>query len=417
MFDAVAIWFIAVLAILGVLWRPGGIREVWWAATGALVLIASRLLPLADAGRAAWSGKEVYLFLTGMMLLAEMAKREGLFDWIAASAARASQGSPRRLFLLVYLAGVLVTALLSNDATAVVLTPAVLAVVRRAKARPMPYLYICAFVANAAGFLLPISNPANLVVFGDHLPPLPQWMHWFLLPAILALVVTFIMLRLIWRNELHEPLAPLIESPKLSRAGVVTACGLLLSIAGLLTASAFEVPLGGPTCAAAFLVLLIVTMMTSVKESRATLAAVSWGILPLVAALFAIVEAVKSAGALHLTASAFSRLATLPEPLATLAAAWGTAVVANIVNNLPAGLIGAAGLHAAGASTTLHRAVLIGIDLGPSIAITGSLSTILWLTALRKEDIDVTGATFSRIGLLVILPALTLSTLALLLTR
>jgi arsenical pump membrane protein len=352
-----------------------------------------------------------------MMLLAEMAKREGLFDWIAASAARASQGSPRRLFLLVYLAGVLVTALLSNDATAVVLTPAVLAVVRRAKARPMPYLYVCAIVANAAGFLLPISNPANLVVFGEHLPPLPQWLHWFLLPAILALVVTFIMLRLIWRNELREPLAPLTESPKLSRAGVVTACGLLLSIAGLLAASAFEVPLGGPTCAAAFLVLLIVTIMTSVKESRATLAAVSWSILPLVAALFAIVEAVKNAGALHLTASAFSRLATLSDPLATLAAAWGTAVVANLVNNLPAGLIGAAGLHTAGASTTLHRAVLIGIDLGPSIAITGSLSTILWLIALRKEDIDVTGATFSRIGFLVTLPALTLSTLALLLTR
>src|ERR1700730_14747112 len=290
MFDAIAIWVIAVLAILGVLWRPGGIREVWWAATGALLLVASRLLPLADAGRAAWSGKEVYLFLTGMMLLAEMAKREGLFDWIAASAARASGGSPRRLFLLVYLAGVLVTALLSNDATAVVLTPAVLAVVRRAKARPMPYLYICALVANAAGFLLPISNPANLVVFGDHLPPLPQWLHWFLLPAILALVVTFIMLRLIWRNELREPLAPLTESPKLSRAGVVTACGLLLSIAALLTASAFEVPLGGPTCAAAFLVLLIVAMMTSVQESRATFAAVSWSILPLVAALFTIVE-------------------------------------------------------------------------------------------------------------------------------
>jgi arsenical pump membrane protein len=417
MFDAIAIWVIAVLAILGVLWRPGGIREVWWAATGALLLVASRLLPLADAGRAAWSGKEVYLFLTGMMLLAEMAKREGLFDWIAASAARASNGSPRRLFLLVYLAGVLVTALLSNDATAVVLTPAVLAVVRRAKASPMPYLYVCALVANAAGFLLPISNPANLVVFGDHLPSLAQWLHWFLLPAILALVVTFIMLRLLWRKELREPLAPLTERPKLSRSGIVTACGLLLSIAALLTASAFEIPLGGPTCAAAFLVLLIVTMMTSVQESRATLAAVSWSILPLVAALFAIVEAVKSAGALHLTAAVFSRLATLPDPLAMLAAAWSTAVVANIVNNLPAGLIGAAGLHAAGASTTLHRAVLIGIDLGPSIAITGSLSTILWLIALRKEEIDVTGATFSRIGLLVTLPALTVSTLALLLTR
>jgi arsenical pump membrane protein len=382
-----------------------------------LLLVAFRLLPLADAGRAAWSGKEVYLFLTGMMLLAEMAKREGLFDWIAASAARASGGSPSRLFLLVYLAAVLVTALLSNDATAVVLTPAVLAVVRRAKARPMPYLYICAMVANAASFLLPISNPANLVVFGDRLPGLPQWLHWFLLPGILSVVVTFVALRFIWRDELRERLVPQTERLKLSRGGVVTACGLLLSIGALLTASAFEVPLGAPTCVAAFVVLLVVTAMTSVEELRVTLSEVSWSVLPLVAALFVIVEAVRSAGALHLTASALSRLAALPPPWPAVVAAWSTAVIANLINNLPAGLIASAGLQASSVSTTMHRAVLIGIDLGPSIAITGSLSTILWLTALRKEEIEVTGRTFLRFGVLVTLPALTLATMALLLTR
>lgn len=417
MLDAIAIWVIASLTILGVMWRPGGIREVWWAASGALLLIACRLLPLADAGRAAWSGKDVYLFLIGMMLLADMARRQGLFDWIAASAARASNGSPRRLFLLVYLAGVVVTALLSNDATAVVLTPAVLAVVRHARAKPMPYLFICAMVANAASFLLPISNPANLIIFGDRLPALPQWLHWFLLPAIVSVLVTFLALRFLWREELREKLAPQTESPKLSRGGIVTACGLLLSIGALLTASAFQVPLGAPTCAAAFAVLLIVTAMTSLDELRATLSEVSWSILPLVAALFTIVEAVKSAGALHLTASALSRVATLPGLWSAIAAAWGTAGLANLVNNLPAGLIGSAGLQASGVSTTMHRAVLIGIDLGPSIAITGSLSTILWLTALRKENIEVTGATFLRIGVLVTLPALTFATLALLLTH
>lgn len=417
MLSFLAIWIIAALTILGVLWRPGNIREVWWAVSGALLLIMFRLLPLENAGRAAWSGKDVYLFLTGMMLLAEMAKRQGLFDWIAASASRAAGGSVRRLFLLVYLAGVAVTALLSNDATAVVLTPAVLAVVRRAKAPPMPYLIICALVANAASFLLPISNPANLVVFGDHLPRLAQWLHWFLLPSLVSVIVTFVALRFVWRAELRGTLAAEEAAPKLSRGGVVTACGLLLSIAALLTASAFEVPLGGPTCAAAFAVLLIVTMMTSFAELRATLAEVSWGVIPLVAALFVIVEAVKGAGALHLTAAAFSRAAGLPAPVAALTAAWGTAAVANLINNLPAGLIGAAGLRAAGVPTLLHRAVLIGIDLGPSIAITGSLSTILWLTALRNEGVSVTGAKFLRVGLLVTLPTLTLATLALLLTR
>ncbi len=80
-------------------------------------------------------------------------------------------GSPQRLFLLIYIVGTLVTVLLSNDATAIVLTPAVYAATRAAGAKPLPYLFVCAFIANAASFVLPISNPANLVVFGDRMPP------------------------------------------------------------------------------------------------------------------------------------------------------------------------------------------------------------------------------------------------------
>ena len=79
---------------------------------------------------------------------------------------RHSHGSAKRLFLIVYIVGTIVTVLLSNDATAVVLTPAVYAATRAAKVEPLPYLFICAFIANAASFVLPISNPANLVVFG-----------------------------------------------------------------------------------------------------------------------------------------------------------------------------------------------------------------------------------------------------------
>src|SRR6185437_14909549 len=130
---------------------------------------------------AAWTavkaGTDVYLFLAGMMLLAELARQHGVFDWLAALAMENARGSQFRLFVLVYVIGIAVTALLSNDATAVLLTPAVLAVVRRARTSPLPYLFACAFVANAAGFVLPISNPANLVVFDGQLPTLGRWMQ------------------------------------------------------------------------------------------------------------------------------------------------------------------------------------------------------------------------------------------------
>src|SRR6266403_1984342 len=139
-------------------------QSATWAVLGALALVVLALLPWMSALQAIGKGTDVYLFLVGMMLLAELARKEGLFDWLAALAVRQARSSPQKLFGLVYAVGTVVTVFLSNDATAVVLTPAVYAAAKAAKAEPLPYLFVCAFVANAANFVLPISNPANLVV-------------------------------------------------------------------------------------------------------------------------------------------------------------------------------------------------------------------------------------------------------------
>src|SRR5205823_7601883 len=137
-------------------------------------------------------------------LIAELARREGLFDWLAALAVEHARGSPQRLFLLVYLVGTSVTALLSNDATAIVLTPAVYAATRAAGARPLPYLLACAFVANAASFVLPISNPANLVVFGERMPQLADWLRQFAVPSLASIVLTYLALRLTQRRAIND---------------------------------------------------------------------------------------------------------------------------------------------------------------------------------------------------------------------
>jgi Citrate transporter len=115
-----ATWGIAGLATFGVIARPWNFPEFIWAAAGAMLLVLLNLLPWPDALAAAAKGTDVYLFLVGMMLLAEVARKEGLFDWLAAQAVKSAKGSARRLFLIVYFVGTAVTVLLSNDATAVV---------------------------------------------------------------------------------------------------------------------------------------------------------------------------------------------------------------------------------------------------------------------------------------------------------
>lgn len=201
----IAIWSISFLAIAAVIIRPFKISEAWWAVSGALVLVLLGSISFADGFQGIKKGADVYFFLTGMMLLAETAREEKVFDWLAVYATKLAKGSASRLFLLIYLVGIVVTTFLSNDATAVVLTPAVAAAAKAADVqKPLPFLFICAFIANAASFILPISNPANLVIYGSHLPSLLQWLPQYILPSIVSVVVTYFILRYTQRRELGQ---------------------------------------------------------------------------------------------------------------------------------------------------------------------------------------------------------------------
>src|ERR1700722_9848962 len=203
-FSHILLALIVAISILLMLIRPRGIPEVYWVGGGAILLIVLRLIPLQLAGKAAAEGSDVYLFLIGMMLLSELAREHGVFDWLSSAALKGSHGSSTRLFTLVYGVGTVVTIFMSNDATAVVLTPAILAAIRKAKVAPLPYLFACATIANAASFVLPISNPANLVVFHASMPPLGRWLISFGLPSILSIAATYLVLRFVFRSELSD---------------------------------------------------------------------------------------------------------------------------------------------------------------------------------------------------------------------
>jgi arsenical pump membrane protein len=407
-----ATWGIAALATFGVIARPWNWPEFIWAITGAALLVLLQLLPWPDALAAAGKGTDVYFFLVGMMLLAEVARKEGLFDWLAAQAVRYSRGSAKRLFLIVYLVGTIVTVLLSNDATAVVLTPAVYAATRAAKVEPLPYLFVCAFIANAASFVLPISNPANLVVFGKQMPPLVEWLRTFALPSLAAIVATYLALRLTQRRALDAPVAAIDAIAPLTPAGKLAASGILMTAIVLLTASAMDRDLGLPTFIAGAIVTVLVLAIGR-QSPWPVLRDVSWSVLPLVAGLFILVEGLNRTGVLPALARVLKQ-ASIAAPQATSwVAGIVVAVASNLLNNLPMGLIAATTSQAAQVPTHVTGAVLIGVDLGPNLSVTGSLATILWLIVLRREGEHVGAGQFLKLGLIVMPPALLLSLLAL----
>ena len=402
-----AIWLVAALATFAIITRPWGIAEAAWAVAGAGILVLGSLVSPAEAWVAVRRGTDVYLFLAGMMVLAELARTEGLFDWVAALAVRWARGSPQRLFALVYGVGIIVTAFLSNDATAVVLTPAVYAATRHARTEPLPYLLICAFIANAASFLLPISNPANLVIFASHLPPLLQWLERFALPSCAAIVMTFIVLRISQRRAIATELAATVVLPPLTRGAKLAGAGIALTAVALLSASAAGRQLGAPTFVAGLLATALALLLDR-RSPGPIVKGVSWGVLPLVAGLFVLVEGLGRTGVLATLGAGLQHLAHAPG-YGVVATGGSVAAACNVMNNLPvalmAGSIGGGGQVAA----HLQDALLIGVDVGPNLSVTGSLATILWLIALRREKVHITGLSFLKLGALVMPPALLLA--------
>jgi arsenical pump membrane protein len=417
---------IAAVSIVLMLLRPRGIAEVWWIGGGVFLLLVLGLVPLRLAGRAVGEGTDVYLFLAGMMLLAELAREYGVFDWLSSQAvahARGStiHGSGVRLFALVYGLGTLVTIFLSNDATAVVLTPAILAAIRKAKVPPLPYLFACAFIANAASFVLPISNPANLVVFRLGMPPLGQWLAWFGVPSLLSIAATYAVLRFVFRRELRGRVQDRVQdhaAAPLTSDGKLVLGGLALAAVVLLAASSLNRDLGLPTCLAALAVTALLTAKTRTNPLRFA-REISWSTIALVAGLFILVDACQSIGALEFASGALAWAGRLAAGriavLGALAAGFAVGVANNLVNNLPLGLIAGEALKTAHATGLMRpglmaSAVLIGVDLGPNLSVSGSLATILWLIALRREKLHVSGWAFLKVGALA-MPAALLVTL------
>jgi arsenical pump membrane protein len=299
---------------------------------------------------------------------------------------------------------------LSNDATAIVLTPAVYAATRAAGAAPLPYLFVCAFIANAASFVLPISNPANLVVFGERMPHLTDWLRQFALPSLASIVVTYAVLRLTQRRALNEENIEnrVAERPRLSGGGKLTAFGIGAIAIVLIGASALDLQLGLPTFICG-LVTAAAVLAFSRQSPWPVLSQISWSVIPLVAGLFVMVEALIRIGAIGRLSAGLHEAVARSAPGAAWAVGLITALADNIANNLPVGLVAGSVAASDHLPQPVINALLIGVDLGPNLSVTGSLATILWLVVLRREGHAISAFRFLKLGILVMPPALLLA--------
>ncbi len=386
--------------------RPPYVSEAAAAAAGAVLLVIVGAIGLSGAGDALRALAPTVGFLAAMLLIADGCRREGLFDAMGAVMARGSRGSPQRLLAFVFLIAAAITAVLSLDATIVLLTPIVFATAARMRTSSKPQVYACAHLANSASLLLPVSNLTNLLAFHASHLSFVRFAALMVLPTVAAVGVEWVVFRRFFAVDLKRPRQAGVRParPELPRFAVAV---LALTLAGFALSSVVGIePVWFAAAGAAAITIPALGRKTATPVALAR--AAEPGFLIFVLGLGVIVQAASANGLDTAVRAVLPTGGSLPDLLAIAAL---SAIFANLVNNLPATLMLIPVAAAAGPGPVL--ATLIGVNVGPNLTYVGSLATLLWRRVLRAEDTDVELGEFLRLGALTVPASLVAATVLL----
>ncbi len=401
---------IALLTLIGIMVRPFKLNEAMIALAGAALLLSIGLITPLDALTTLASDWNTFFFFLGMMSISALAEAAGLFDWLAAQAVRLAGGSSKRLLLNTFLLGCMISMVLSNDATALILTPIVYTLVTRLRLPILPFLFACTFIADTASFLLPVSNPINIIILSSFRLDLWTFLRLLFLPSLVVISINIAFFFLLYHRQLQgsfdaKRLPSAAESIRHRGYFRYTCTVLLLVALAYIIASALQVPLSLVALGGA-LVLLIGALLWKQMAFKDWGKQISWSIFGFIGGMFIVVRAVENT---HLTAQFGQLLIHLSGGTSLGAVAVGTAgsaIGTNLINNIPMAIVmrsalGATGHIAASARLGFIAATMFGCDLGPNLTTVGSLATILWLLILRRRNLDVSGLDYFKVGIMV----------------
>ncbi|PBC59679.1 arsenic transporter [Streptomyces sp. Tue6028] len=376
------------------------------AVPAAALVVVTGAIPLDHVRAEAAHLGPVIGFLAAVLVLARFCDDEGLFRACGAWMARWAKARPGRLLTAVFALASAITAVLSLDATIVLLTPVVFATAARMGARPKPHVYACTHLSNTASLLLPVSNLTNLLAFTTSGLSFTRFAALMVLPWLVAIGAEYVVFRRFFAHDLGaaapEPSAE--EPPEVPVFALVT---VGCTLAGFVAASALGIDPAWSAAAGA-----LVLAGRALARRRATpltvVKAAAPSFLAFVLALGVVVRAVVDNG----LADALGRLlpdgSDLPALLGIAALA---AVLANLINNLPAVLVLLPLTAASGPGAVL--AVLLGVNIGPNLTYAGSLATLLWRRIVHQHEHGVDLKEFTRLGLIAVPAALVPAVLAL----
>ncbi|MEO6959116.1 MAG: arsenic transporter [Burkholderiaceae bacterium] len=407
-----------------VIWQPKGLGIGWSAAMGAVAALLAGVVQPGDISivwAIVWNATLTFVAIIIINLILDEA---GFFEWAALHVARWGKGSGRKLFIHLVLLGAAVSALFANDGAALILTPIVVAMLQALKfslRATLAFVMAAGFIADTASLPLVISNLVNIVSADFFKIGFGEYAAMMIPVNIVAVAATLLVL--MWRfgrdipthydpSKLKTPADAIRDRPTFTAAWwVLTA--LLIGFFGL---ERIGIPISAVAGGGAA-VLLAIAARGHVISTRKVLENAPWQIVIFSVGMYLVVYGLRNQGLTDHVAQLLNFFAEYGIGGAAIGTGLLTALLASVMNNLPAVLVGALSIDAGNAHGIVREAMIyanvIGADLGPKFTPIGSLATLLWLHILAQKNIRITWGYYCKVGIVLTMPVLLLTLAAL----
>lgn len=417
---------IFIITLVLVIWQPKGLGVGWSAMVGAGLALLAGVVGLGDIPTVwgfVWNATFTFV---AVILISLVLDEAGFFEWAALHVARWGGGSGRRLFVYLVLLGAAVAALFANDGTALILTPIVIAMLlalRFTPAATLAFVMAAGFIADTASLPLVVSNLVNIVSADYFGIGFAEYASVMIPVNLVSVAATLLVLMWFFRRDIPRDYdASQLKDPRSAIADRTTfnaGWGVLaLLLVGFFGLERLGVPISAVAGAGA-LVLLAVAAKGHVISTRRVIREAPWQIVVFSLGMYLVVYGLRNEGLTDHLAGLLDVFAGHGVWAATIGTGLLTAFLSAVMNNMPTVLVGALSIDASQAEGAVREAMIyanvIGSDLGPKFTPIGSLATLLWLHVLARKDIRITWGYYFRVGVVLTLPVLLVTLVALVL--
>ncbi|MBA4496126.1 ArsB/NhaD family transporter [Paenactinomyces guangxiensis] len=395
------------------------------ALAGAVMMVIAGILDV-EAAFTHYIEWDTITLLIGMMILVGITNKTGVFQYIAIKSAKAAGGNPIRILVILSLLTAVLSALLDNVTTVLLVVPVTFSITRILRVNPVPFLISEVVASNIGGTATLIGDPPNIMIGSaiKHLTFVQFIIHLAPIAAVI-LIVILVLLYFIYRGQFHaadsmEKLNEInerdyIREPLLMKKSLAV---LALTMLGFVLHSFIHIEASVIAVAGAAILMLIGLRENEIEEA---LDFVEWQSIFFFAGLFTLVGGLQEVGVIKNLAAQVLEITDGNIPLASILILWGSGIISGVIDNIPfvATMIPlirdmAAGLGYSIASpeiNTLWWSLALGACLGGNSTIIGASANVIVASLAAREGKGFSYWEFFKIGAPVTFVSLIMATI------